>query len=58
MRLFLCGRTHVREHLGVDAARVPAPAVGLRTREGVHHAEAIACEALELVAVDDLVPTA
>src|SRR5690242_540984 len=58
VRPVLCGRTHLRQHLGVDAARVPAPAVGLRTRECVHDAEAVAREVLELVAVDDLLPTA
>src|SRR5439155_2013059 len=45
-------RPDLRQHLGVDAPRVAAPAGPLRAREGVDHSEAVTVQSLELVAVD------
>src|SRR5918992_4810840 len=57
-RLLVRARADLREHLGVDAARVARPTGRLRVRQRVHHRETVAVQPLEVVPVDDVVPAA
>ena len=57
MRVLTGGPGYLAEDPVVDAARIAAPPLGLRAGQGVEDLDSI-CRALELLAVDDVLPRA